>query len=156
MFGVKCGSGFVFPQTAFQLSQCWSLTLPSLPQSLVPEEFIPHLSWLTADFQLPRLPAAPQQVRAGGAHVAGLVSSLGSRCMWPRVVPACWSLLEPPSHWCLPDPSPSCSWGSAFLSCCLTSLCFVPCSCFSLPSFHLVPPARSRPCWQRTDSLLTE
>ena len=31
-----------------------------------------------------------------------------------------------------------------------------PCSCFSLPSFHLVPPARSRPCWQRTDSLLTE
>ena len=51
MFGVKCGSGFIFPQMAFQLSQCCLLTSSSLLQSLVLEEFIPCLSGLASDFK---------------------------------------------------------------------------------------------------------
>lgn len=162
MFGVKCGSGFVFPQTAFQLSQCWSLTRPSLPQSRVPEEFIPHLSSLTADF-----PAAPSSCCSPAGQAWWCPR--GRACLLIREqvhVTSCACDLV----WC--QPAGRC-WNHRHAGACLIQALVVlgvlpfslaaspvsalsPCSCFSLPSFHLVPPARSRPCWQRTDSLLTE
>ena len=128
---------------AFQLSQCCLLTSSSLPQSLVLEEFIPHLSGLASDF-----PAALSSCRSPEGQ--GWWCPCGRVCVLIREqmhVTSCGASLLVVAGVTTPL-VPAWSkpllflWFCLLSLCCLTCLCFIPSrSCFSL--FLAFPPCAS-------------